>query len=395
MNNKEIIFHLSLIDGIGPVTIKKILDQKPIKMELADLYKLRVSDFVHVFGMSKTGAQKIVDGLRNKKNLEKELRLIETHNISWTVLGQDGFPKLLSEIYAPPSVFYFQGAGFFDEKNMAVIGSRKAHRYAQQTIEYFVPELIEHGWTIVSGGAIGADSMAHHAAVQARGKTVVVLGSGLLKPYPASNRKLFNEVLQNGGTILSAFPLQTEARPGNFPARNRIIAGLSHGCMVVQAAEKSGARITAQFALEQGREVFAVPGPIGDELSIGCHALIQEGAKLIGSVKDILVEFDPLFVENPSTGSGCSSGQAIKKQVAVQKKQRPVAPSAPVDSRKDLSSLTDLEADIVRACSVASTADDIACAVKVEPGVLHERLLDLQFSGYIRQNFAGLWEQTP
>ena len=389
MKNKEIILHLSLIDGIGPVTIKKLLRNKPETFALVDLYNVQAADCMRLFGFSHTISQKIVAGLRNKKNLEKELSLIEKYNINWTSLWQDDFPQLLSEIYAPPSVFYWQGAEVCEEKNIAIIGSRKAHRYAQEVVSYFVPELVQHGWTIVSGGALGADSMAHREAVKAGGATVVVLGSGLLRPYPSSHKNLFDSVLKNGGTLVSAFPLETQARPGNFPARNRIIAGLSHGCVVVQAAKKSGARITAQFALEQGREVFAVPGPVGDELSVGCHALIQEGAKLVGSVEDILVEFDPLFSKQDDKIKKADSKKKTKNSLPSQGSGKVVK-----KKEQDLNGLNEVEAQIVGACKFASSVDDIASAVQRDPAELHELLLDLQFGGYIQQNYAGLWERA-
>src|SRR5204862_6910763 len=123
-----------------------------------------------------------------------------------------------------------------------------------------------------------------------RGKTIVVLGSGLLRPTLSSHRELFKRVIASGGLVVSSFPLLMDAKPGNFPARNRIIAGLSHGCLVVQAAQKSGALITAHYALEQGREVFAIPGSLDDPLSAGCHALIQQGAKLVTCPADIITE---------------------------------------------------------------------------------------------------------
>ena len=302
MKNKQTLLHLSLIDGIGPVTIKKLLQEKPSNFELSDLYTLTTADIMQQFGVSQKVAQKMYSGLQDAAKLNRELELLEKHQIDFTAAGFEDYPSLLAEIYAPPPVLYFKGNLTSDDtKTIAVIGSRKAHRYAEQIITQFVPQLVNQGWTIVSGGAIGADSMAHRQTVKSGGKTVVVLGSGLLNPYPASNKRLFDSILQTGGALVSSFPIETHAKPGNFPARNRIIAGLSRGCLVVQAAQKSGARITAQFALEQGREVFAVPGPIDDELSLGCHGLIQQGAKLTGLVEDIFAELDSNIA---STGAG-------------------------------------------------------------------------------------------
>jgi len=382
MKNKQTILHLSLIDGIGPITIKKLVQKKQKDFLLSDFYNLTISDIMHQFGVSQKVAQKIFSGLQDTSILQRELALIEKHEISWTAFGFDGYPHLLLEIYAPPAILYFKGNFLSeDKKTIAVIGSRKAHRYAEQIIGQFVPQLVQQGWTIVSGGALGADSMAHSQTVQAGGRTVVVLGSGLLRLYPASNAKLFDSILQAGGALVSSFPLLTEAMPGNFPARNRIIAGLSRGCLVVQAAQKSGARITAQFALEQGREVFAVPGPIDDELSLGCHGLIQQGAKLTGCVEDILVEFADGLEKN-------NTGPAIVQQ-KVAHVQKTIIPQKRVQKPE----LEGIEQKVWLACAQATSADDLTHKIGLEPHQLHTLLFELQLAGHIKQNFAGLWER--
>jgi len=381
MTYKETILHLSLIDGIGPVTIKKLLQKKAKDFLLSNLYTLSSTDIAHRFFVSQKIAQKIATGLQDKTKLQQELALIEKHQINWTALGSETYPHLLAEIYAPPPVLYWRGSLQPDNtKTIAIVGSRKAHRYAEQVITQFVPQLVADGWTIVSGGAIGADSMAHRQTVQANGKTVVVLGSGLLNPYPASNRQLFDSVLQEGGALVSSFALQTEAMPGNFPARNRVIAGLSRGCLVVQAAHKSGARITAQYALEQGREVFAVPGMVGDPLSLGCHALIQEGAKLTGSVEDILNEL---------------ASPIEKKRIQTpifEQKENNVSQKKVVARGKPL--LEGVQGQVWEVCSEACSVDDLSFKVGLEPHQLHALLFEMQLAGHIQQNYAGLWERV-
>jgi len=378
LNNALVFLHLSLIDGIGPVTIKKLVQHKPDGMAWSDLYNLHVGEVMHRFGVFAKIAQKIVAGLADQKLLDQEIALIEKHDVHFVTLGSDKYPELLSHIHAPPPVLYFLGQPIINEpKTIAIIGSRKAHRYGEQVIEQLVPPLVVDGWVIVSGGAIGADSMAHHQTVKVGGKTVVVLGSGLLRPYPSSNRHLFKEVLRTGGALVSAFPLMTEARPGNFPARNRIIAGLSRGCVVVQAAEKSGARITAQFALEQGRDVFAIPGQLGDPLSVGCHRLIQEGAKLISGVQDIFEEYQFLPHVDKITKVVTTNNEpsyhfvrpAKKKQVAHTPQEK-----------------------IMHACAAPTSIDDLSIKLELDMAKLQELLFDLQLAGQVQQNFAGLWE---
>jgi len=284
MSKEIVLLHISLIEGVGPISVKKILQHMPQNFDLLNVYSFKKTDFMRVFGLPENIAQKLVYGLKDTSTLEKEVSLITKHNITFVTLFHKEYPQLLKDIYAPPPVLYIKGQNIqkllAHQKKIAFVGSRKAHRYGEQAIETIIPPMMQNNWMIVSGGAIGADSMAHRETVKAGGKTVAIIGSGLLNPYPSSNKRLFDKIIDTGGALVSPFRLETVARPGNFPARNRVIAGLSLGCVVIQAAKKSGASITAQFALEQGREVFAVPGPIGDELSLGCHNLIQQGAKL-------------------------------------------------------------------------------------------------------------------
>src|SRR3989338_8220734 len=282
MIKQKIILHLTLIPSVGLgiiVRLTKILasDKQPDRW-----YSYKVGDFVR-FGIGEPTAQKIVAGLSDMQMLDDELYLIEKHAVSWTTLLDEKYPQMLAHIHTPPPVLYWQGEPLWkdNESMLAFVGARKGNKYGQIAIEKLIPDLVIQGWVIVSGGAYGIDAMAHRATVQVGGKTIVVVGSGLLKPYPPEQKKLFDEIVHKGGAVLSSFPLHDEPSAWKFPVRNRIIAGLSQGCVVVQAAEKSGALITASYALQEGRQVFAVPGPIDDELSVGCHKLLQEGAKLV------------------------------------------------------------------------------------------------------------------
>lgn len=394
MTNQDILLHLSLIEGIGPATVKKISDKVGKDLHLHDLYSLTSSDLIYRFDLSESAAHKIVQGLVDKKILETELDLIKKHSIGVVDLTSELYPALLKQIYAPPIVLYYQGAPLNDEEHcLAVIGSRKAHSYAERIIGQFIPELVAHGFTIVSGGALGADSMAHSATVHARGKTVAVLGSGLLKPYPLSNKRLFEAIVASGGTLVSPFSLQTAALPGNFPARNRIISGLSHGCLVVQAAAQSGARITANFALDQGREVFAIPGPIDDELSGGCHDLIRQGATLVSSAQDICNEFKQTA---PSRKTVKASRQDAPVFVPAQQvksfTQKSFIESVAVKTSSEIVHDSSPEGTIVALCKKVASFDEIAAATNLDSTELHGLLFDLQLKGAIKQNFAGMWE---
>ncbi|HRN77931.1 MAG TPA: DNA-processing protein DprA [Candidatus Dependentiae bacterium] len=367
LSDQHIILHLSLITGIGPATLTNMIQAKPESMTWSDVYACDVQQLVLWFGMTERIAQSIVTGLQDFSLIHKELDLIQRHDISWATLSDAEYPQLLRHIHAPPAVIYWQGRCPQVDTMIAIVGARKANYYGQRVINQVVPVLVENGWTIVSGGAIGADTMAHRATLAAKGSTVVVLGSGLLEPYPSSNNKLFKEIVACGGTVLSSFPLGMQGLPGNFPARNRIISGLSKGCVVVQAAIQSGARITAQYALEQGREVFAVPGPIDDPLSAGCHALIQEGAKLVTSAQDIITEF------TQSYGVGY-----VQQNLFVEP-----ACESPI--------ITTLEGKIVRACSQPKSTDDLVAEFGLDLSQIQVKLFELQLAGQVEQDFTGMW----
>jgi DNA processing protein len=392
MEQSRALLHLSLIEGIGPVTTKALL---AVGSKPDDWYAWRSHDFVERCGLSVGVAQKIVAGLANFHDLERELTLLERHAVQWTTLGSHDYPELLAAIHAPPVVLYWRGENLFhQEKTLAFVGSRKAHRYAELVLTQLVPDVVAQGWIVVSGGAIGADSMAHRAAIQAGGRTLAVLGSGLLNPYPASNKRLFDDIVARGGAVVSCFPLETEAMPGLFPARNRVIAGLSRGCVVVQAAAHSGALITAHLALEQGREVFAVPGLINDELSAGCHALIQQGAKLICNAEDICNEF--AWFQKPEQ----SVGVVQKENLVV---MTPPA-QAPVTERSIMRRTPDPvysvvesgpTAVILKACGRPQSTDDVAILLGETIDTVQGLLFELQLAGKINQNFAGLWERLP
>jgi len=200
------------------------------------------------------------------------------------------YPSLLRETHNPP-LLYARGEGVFPSgPALAVVGTRKMTGYGRQIVDHLVPPLIGVGLSIVSGLALGVDAHAHRVTLTSGGQALAVLGSGLDKIYPRTNQQLAEDILAKGGWLLSEFPPETSAQPANFPRRNRIVSGLSLGTLVVEAAAQSGALITAQFALEQNREVFAVPGSIFGGQSAGANQLISQGAKLVSSVEDILQE---------------------------------------------------------------------------------------------------------
>jgi DNA processing protein len=214
------------------------------------------------------------------------------NEIKEITIENQNYPQLLRKIKNPPKKLYFLGQIFPKENCFAIVGTRRCSNYGKEVAYKIASELAEAGLTIVSGFAPGIDTIAHKAVIEKGKRTIAVLGTGLDKKsiYPKSNLKLIDKILECGGCLISEFPPGTHGTKYTFPQRNRIISGLSLGVLVVEARMQSGALITANYAKEQGRKIFAVPGSIFSQVSKGCHFLIKNGAKLVESAKDILEE---------------------------------------------------------------------------------------------------------
>jgi DNA processing protein len=242
------------------------------------------------------------------------IALCRKRSVDILLEGRAGYPPLLSRIDDPPGLLFVRGAILpQDSLSVAIVGARHATAYGLKVAEQLGASLARAGYTVVSGLARGIDAAAHRGAMQAGGRTIAVLGSGVLNVYPPEHAELACEVIDSGA-LISELPPLTEPNVGTFPQRNRIVSGLSLGVVVVQAADRSGALITARLATEQGREVFAVPGAIDCRMSRGCHQLIRDGAKLVASVDDILEEFGPLF-ETATTADGRVVNSAAELQL--------------------------------------------------------------------------------
>lgn len=365
MIERDLILHCSLIPGIGDVAIGKLCALDGIE-DCASVYSWNARDFFERASIPFSQAEVLVRGLADKSLLERELVLLQRHCVSWMTCVDEIYPVALKNIYAPPVVLYWRGSAPVFTDIIAWVGSRAANRYARTVTNAFIPELVSAGWSIASGGALGADTMAHEVTLAAGGKTIAIIGSGLLRPYPATNKKLFEQIEATGGSVVSPFPLEMQAMPGNFPARNRIISGLSRVTVVVQAAEKSGARITALQALEQGREVCVVPGDIFDPLSVGCHRLLSEGATPVTSAEDIL----------RAIGCQFNKGFSVVGQDAV------------VLNTQRQSRAGDALLDL---CKNPMTFDELLAALQCEYTALQERLFNLQLDGAVVQDFLGRW----
>jgi DNA processing protein len=278
---------LSLVPGLGSVGIKNLVERFGSSEAV---FRAEVQDLMSVENVRKDLALRIVkrefslDPSRVLKRLEKLGARIVTYE-------DPLYPALLREIHDPPMVLYLRGQDIPSKSTfVAIVGSRNPTPYGLKAAEKIAQGLARRGLGVVSGMATGIDSAAQWGCIEGKGFTVAVLGTGIDVIYPSPNKKLFEKIICHGAAI-TEFPLGAPPEPKHFPIRNRIISGLSKGVVVVEATKKSGSLITAGLALEQGREVFAVPGSIDSFKSVGCHYLIKQGARLIENADDILDEF--------------------------------------------------------------------------------------------------------
>jgi DNA processing protein len=228
--------------------------------------------------------------------VKADIRWAEDNGVHLLDVDSDHYPSLLREIRRPPPLLYVKGnPGVLSLPQVAVIGSRSPTPTGRATALDFAHELAASGFAVTSGLALGVDVAAHQGALQAGGKTIAVMGTGIDQVYPARHQEIAAQIVASGGALITEFPLGAHPQPANFPQRNRIISGLSCGILVVEAAVKSGSLITARHALQQNREVFAIPGSIHNPLSKGCHALIKDGATLVEAAADIVEELGGLL----------------------------------------------------------------------------------------------------
>ncbi|MDI6618278.1 MAG: DNA-processing protein DprA [Clostridiales bacterium] len=247
-----------------------------------------MSDFKKIEGISDTLARNIIER-RNEKKLASEIENILSKGIKIISIDDKSYPEKLKQIYDPPYVLYVRGNMEKYEKNVAVVGSRRCTMYGRNAAKKLSFMLSKYNIGVISGMARGIDTQAHMGAIENGGYTCAVLGCGCDIVYPPENKKLMDEIIEHG-SVVSEYPPGVMPLSGNFPARNRIISGMSDGVLVVEAGEKSGALITADFALEQGRDVYAIPGSIFSNMSKGTNFLIKQGAKPVTDICDILEE---------------------------------------------------------------------------------------------------------
>ena len=276
---------LQRVPGLGPATLSRLLQQFESPQQILDNPNL-----------AQDLSASVMDGLRRPdwQQVEADLAWLEADHRYLLPIDDQRYPALLREISDPPPLLYVQGdVSLLSQWQLAIVGSRNPSASGRQTAFDFSRYLASGGLTITSGLAAGIDGAAHQGALAAGGKTIAVVATGLDRVYPAKHRDLAHQISEQG-VLVSESPLGTSPRAELFPRRNRIISGLSLGTLIVEAALKSGSLITARMAMEQAREVFAIPGSIHNPLSRGCHQLIREGAKLVETADDILEELGAL-----------------------------------------------------------------------------------------------------
>lgn len=346
---------INKIQGVGPQKMKLLLNffSTPKDIWKADSLELEKS------GIGEKLAQKICTE-RENINPDLEWEILQKENIQMILLTDPGYPQILKEIHNPPFILYKKGN--FDFNNspaISIVGARKYTSYGSQVAYSLAKDLSNAGITIISGMALGIDTFAHQGALDSQGKTIAVLGNSLEdeKIYPRNNFNLSKEIEENGA-LLSEYPPGTEAGPITFPARNRIIAGLSLGTIIIEAGEKSGSLITAQMALEYNREIFAVPGSIFSSVSIGTNNLIKKGAKVVTCAKDVLEELN------------------LNESKIIEKKSVPKDP-------------TSEEEKILKALSSDSLhIDNISKIAKLQPATCASILVMMEMKGWVK-NIGG------
>lgn len=290
MNNRDVLIWLNSIEGITNRTIDKIENSFP---NIASIWYASNEEILNVNGVSEKIKQNIIK-YKTSEYYEKLLINISKIGAQVVTIYDKQYPASLLNIYDYPKVLYILGQLIpTDDQAIAIVGSRKATPYGKWAAEKFASELANIGVTLVSGLAKGIDTLVHKNAIKSKTRTIAVLGCGVDVIYPSSNKELYKKIIENG-CIISEFPLGTKPFPYNFPQRNRIISGLSLGVIVIEASDKSGSLITAHHAIEQGKDVFALPGNINSIYSRGTNLLIKDGAKLIMSLEDVIEEIDLL-----------------------------------------------------------------------------------------------------
>ena len=391
-NETVSLIHLNMIQGVGLKTVQLLRD---VFGSAAHALQATSEELEKIERLSPT-MRDLLSRKPVQYPIERELELIHEYGCQIVTLYDDAYPPLLKEIDTPPLVLYIRGKlTSEDALSISLVGSRDARDYGRKVGYRLSYQLAQRGLTVVSGLAKGIDTSAHRGALEAGGRTIAVMGSGLSFIYPATNSALA-EKIEASGALISEFSMDVKPKPRNFPRRNRIISGLTLGTVVVEASNRSGALITARLAGEQGREVFAVPGEIFSELSTGTHKLINNGAKLINTVDDLLNELPPYVLNQIQSESVTASAPDMESESSqeppIEKSdtkseavQSPVEAPQPVQ-KPPPPDLTPDERTVFDAIEVPSShIDTIVRTTQLPIGQVSSVLLMVELKGIVQQ----------
>ncbi|KGQ71499.1 DNA repair protein Smf [Chelonobacter oris] len=372
----ELLLRLNQIPNLGAATILRLLK----KVALQDLLHYGAAELVH-FGWNSQQIQRWLKPNRAYIDPVLAWQAQSAVNQVITIFDED-YPYLLKQIASAPLLLYLQGdRTLLNERQIALVGSRDCSDYGEYWSRYFAGELSRQGLVITSGMALGIDSYSHRAALDSGGKTIAVLGSGLNQLYPKRNRKLAQRIIDQGALVSEFMPDQPPLAE-NFPRRNRIISGLSLGTLVIEADIKSGSLITARYALEQNRDVFALPGAIQNRFSRGCHALIKQGALLVETYQDILENLGQ-EVRLPPSKNARKPTICRQSETTIDNEQTPERPQT-VDQRQVA------YPELYRQIGFQPISpDDLATAAKLPIATVLSQLLELELEGAVHSVSGG------
>lgn len=362
---------LSALPDFGPVTVRRL--QEVIGASAAALFEQPEAVLRELIGAKRSAA------LRDWKrhfDLAEEERRLEELGARYVIEGDPAYPALLSKLVDAPLGLYQRGAPPKVGPFIAIVGTRHATQYGLKVTRQFVSGLVRAGFTIVSGLALGIDAEAHRTALELGGSTIAVLGNGVDRLYPPQNRELFGQIIEQN-TLFSEFYLGRRADRQTFPQRNRIVSGMSHATVVIESASRGGSLITARFAMEQNRTVFAVPGRLDQPSSRGCLELIRDGATLVTSVEDILEELRFMQLDLPLQTADASEDSS-------ENEQRLAAPTPGIEEQRVVAALQGERLHPDQICDRAELASF----------QVHAALMMLELQRRVAKNADGTYEST-
>ena len=320
LNQRQALLVLNGLPHVGPIMLRRLMDA--FEGDAVAVLAGQRSKLMNVQGVGPKAADTLV-GWEDRFDLAKEVAQMRRTGTRFFIQEDEKFPEMLRETYDPPIGLYWQGEYIVDRPCVAIVGTRRSTLYGRSVTKKFASELARLGFCIVSGMASGTDTAAHEGALEAGGKTVAVFGCGLDTIYPPENLDLYKNIVAHGA-VASEFPFGRRADRQTFPMRNRVVAGMCQGVIVIESAVSGGGMITARFAGEQGRTLMAVPGRIDQASSGGCHQLIRDGAIMVTSVDDILEELRYKRTQFPAEEPELDLGEAETTQASVSSAEQAV-----------------------------------------------------------------------